>query len=146
MPTPLHHFSPLIMPTPSNPLAPPTLITPSSIGTPICCLLPSLVGCRVASPHDGASLLPAPLPAPLPPTISLHGLIVRARFVCIQQPAGHHHPHTKVRLLHPPQIVRPPLHPALNRVTIPDVHPVNVKEQLHRLPWNTLRPVLPFFN
>ena len=68
-----------------------------------------------------------------------------ARFLNTQRPTGRHHPHHVVRLLHPPQIVRHPLHHALNRMTILDIHPINVEERLHRLPRNTLRPVLPLF-
>ncbi len=81
-----------------------------------------------------------PLPPLVPPTPG-HP----ARFLNTQRPTGRHHQHHIVRLFHPPQIVHHPLHHALNRMTIPDIHPINVEERLHRHPRNTLRPVLPFF-
>ncbi len=65
----------------SHLMVPLALIAPLPLVVPLLCLSSTLAGCRVASPHDGALCLPAPLP----PRKSLQamGLILIALPNCV---------------------------------------------------------------
>ena len=69
-----------------------------------------------------------------------------ARIKHRQRTTHRHHPHHIVRLLHPPKIIRNTIHRARNRMIVPNIHPIRIKELLHRVPRYASRPVPPFFD
>ena len=69
-----------------------------------------------------------------------------ARIVRRQRSTRRHHPHHIVRLLHPPKIVCHAIHCARNCMVVPDIHPIRIKELLHRVPRYASWPIPPFFD
>jgi hypothetical protein len=69
-----------------------------------------------------------------------------ARLVHRQRSTRRHHPHHIVWLFHPLKIARHTIHRARNRMVVPNIHPIRIKELLHRVPRYASRPVPPFFD